>query len=237
MTTKRRRQGGGAARRHAVANAAIVHHPEITRKIPIMEVTNSEGVELIHDFAMRVAEQIGCDFQDEESLEYWRQTGAEIEGQRVRIGREELLQLISTIPSSYVHHGRNPERSVTVGDGHAVVSPSYGAPFVRDFDGNRRYATMQDLDNLQKLNHMASTIHIAGGPIVEPVDIPVPHRHMHMAYSGLKYSDKPIIGNVTARERALDTMEMMKIVFGSEFAVNNTVTTSLINANSPFGLG
>ena len=80
---------------------------------------------------------------------------------------------------------------------------------------------------------MASTIHIAGGPIVEPVDIPVPYRHMHMAYSGLKYSDKPIIGNVTSRSRAEDTMEMMCLVFGEEFARNNTVTTSLINANSP----
>ena len=56
---------------------------------------------------------------------------------------------------------------------------------------------------------------------------------MHMAYSGLKYSDKPIIGNVTSRSRAEDTMDMMAIVFGDEFARNNTVTTSLINANSP----
>ncbi|MEM7562485.1 MAG: trimethylamine methyltransferase family protein [Pseudomonadota bacterium] len=233
MASRRRRQGGSAARRAAVASAAIVHHPEIKRGIPLMEVTNAEGVELIHDFAMRVAEEIGCDFQDPESLDYWRQTGAEIEGDRVKIGREELLSLIDSIPSSYVHHARNPERSVRVGDGHAVVSPSYGAPFVRDMDGKRRYATLDDLNNLQKLNHMASSVHIAGGTIVEPVDVPVPHRHMHMAYSGLKYSDKPIIGNVTARERAEDTVDMMKIVFGDEFASNNTCTTSLINANSP----
>ena len=233
MQAKRRRQGGSAARRAAIASAAIVHHPEIRRGIPLMEVTNQEGIELIHDFAMRVVEQVGCDFQDPESLDYWRRTGAEIDGERVRIGRDELMQLIGTLPSSYVHHARNPERTVRVGDGHAVVSPSYGAPFVRDMNGVRRYATLEDLNNLQKLNHMASTIHIAGGTIVEPVDIPVPHRHLHMAYSGLKYSDKPIIGNVTARERAEDTVEMMKIVFGAEFATSNTCTTSLINANSP----
>jgi trimethylamine--corrinoid protein Co-methyltransferase len=233
MSKTRRRLGGSKGRRAAIANAPIKHFAEIKRKIPIMEVTNQEGVELIHNFAMRVAEEIGCDFQDEESIEYWRQTGAEIDGYRIKIGREELLALIDKIPSSYVHHARNPERTVTVGDGHAVVSPSYGAPFVRDMEGKRRYATLEDLNNLQKLNHMASSVHIAGGTIVEPVDVPVGHRHMHMAYSGLKYSDKPIIGNVTARERAEDTIDMMKIVFGEEFATNNTVTTSLINANSP----
>ncbi len=80
---------------------------------------------------------------------------------------------------------------------------------------------------------MASSVHIAGGPIVEPVDVPVPHRHLHLAYSGLKYSDKPIMGNVTAPGRARDTMEMMKIVFGEQFVVNNAVTTSLLNCNSP----
>ena len=233
MATRRRRLGGSKGRHEAIANKPIVHHPSLQRKIPIMEVTNQEGVELIHDFAMRTVEEIGCEFQDEESLDYWRQTGAEIKGQRVYLGREELLSLIEKVPSSFTHHARNPERSVKVGDGHAVVSPSYGAPFVRDMEGVRRYATMEDLNNLQKLNHMASSVHIAGGTIVEPVDIPVPHRHMHMAYSGLKYSDKPIIGNVTSRSRAEDTMEMMKIVFGEEFATNNTVTTSLINANSP----
>ena len=179
MATRRRRQGGSAARRAAVANAAVVHHPEIRRGIPIMEVTNQEGVELIHDFAMRVAEEIGCDFQDQECLDYWRQTGAEIDGERVRIGRDELLALVAKIPSSYIHHARNPERSVKVGDGHAVVSPAYGAPFVRDMEGVRLYATIDDLNQLQKLNHMASTVHIAGGPIVEPVDIPVPYRHMN----------------------------------------------------------
>ena len=120
MNERRRRRGGSAARRAAVASAAIVHHPEIRRGIPLMEVTNDEGIELIHDFAMRVVEQIGCDFQDEESLYYWRQTGAEIRGERVFIGRDELLELISGIPSSYVHHARNPQRSARVGDGHAV---------------------------------------------------------------------------------------------------------------------
>jgi trimethylamine---corrinoid protein Co-methyltransferase len=231
--TQKRRKGGSKGRRAAIANSKVKHFPEIRRKIPIMEVTNQEGVELIHDFAMRVAEEIGCDFQDEETLDYWRKTGAEIDGTRVKISRVELLELVDKIPSAYTHHARNPERSVRVGDGSAVVSPSYGAPFVRDMEGKRRYATLEDLNNLQKLNHMASSVHIAGGTIVEPVDIPVPHRHMHMAYSGLKYSDKPIIGNVTARSRAEDTMEMMDIVFGAEFARNNTVTTSLINANSP----
>jgi trimethylamine--corrinoid protein Co-methyltransferase len=54
-----------------------------------------------------------------------------------------------------------------------------------------------------------------------------------MIYSHIKYSDKPFMGSVTAPERAQDTVDMAKIVFGDEFMQQNTVLTSLINANSP----
>ncbi|MGE4647463.1 MAG: trimethylamine methyltransferase family protein, partial [Arenicellales bacterium] len=227
------RKGGRAARRATRINAPIVHNPALIPNVPVYEVANAEGVEQIHELAMRIVEEIGVDFREDAALKTWGKTDAEINGQRVRVGRETLLSLIDKAPSEYTHHGRNSERTVNVGRSSMVVSPSYGPPFIYDLDGVRRTATLEDLNNLQKLNHMASSVHIAGGPVVEPMDIPVPYRHLYMAYSGLKYSDKPIVGNVTSASRAQDTVDMCKIVFGDDFAVNNCCTTSLINANSP----
>ena len=54
-----------------------------------------------------------------------------------------------------------------------------------------------------------------------------------MVYSHIKYSDKPFMGSVTAPERAQDSVDMAGIVFGEDFVKDNTVMTSLINANSP----
>ena len=230
---KHTRKGGRSARRAARVNAPIIHQPALVPNIPVYEVVNAEGVEQIHDLAMRIVENIGVDFRDAESLEIWKKTDAEIQGERVRVSRDTLIALVDQAPSEYVHHARNPQRTVTVGGRSMVVSPSYGPPYIYDLEGKRRLATLEDLHNLQKLNHMASSVHIAGGPVVEPMDIPVPHRHLHMAYSGFKYSDKPIVGNVTTRERAEDTIDLCKIVFGDDFATNNCCTTSLINANSP----
>lgn len=231
-TAPGRRRGRGA-RRAARLNAPIVHLPALARNVPVFEVTNKEGEELIHDLAMRIVEEIGVEFRDAESLGLWREAGAEVEGERVRIGRDALLALVAKAPAEYVQHGRNPERTVRVGGEHMVISPSYGPPFILDLEGRRRHATLGDLNNLQKLNHMAASVHIAGGPIVEPMDVPVPHRHLHMTRSALRLSDKPIIGNVTARERAEDTVEMLKLVFGEARATRDTFVTSLINSNSP----
>ena len=54
-----------------------------------------------------------------------------------------------------------------------------------------------------------------------------------MVYSHFKYSDKPLMGSVTHHERAQDTVDMAKLVFGDEFVDQNCVLTSLINVNSP----
>jgi trimethylamine--corrinoid protein Co-methyltransferase len=59
-----------------------------------------------------------------------------------------------------------------------------------------------------------------------------------MVYSHMKYSDKAFMGSVTHPERAKDTVEMAKILFGDGYldpitGRPKTVIVSLINVNSP----
>ncbi|MBT4891203.1 MAG: trimethylamine methyltransferase family protein, partial [Rhodospirillales bacterium] len=71
------------------------------------------------------------------------------------------------------------------------------------------------------------------GTVCEPTDVAVNKRHLEMVYSHMRYSDKPYMGSVTASERAQDTVDMGKILFGEDFIDQNAVSISLINANSP----
>ena len=139
----------------------------------------------------------------------------------------------ASAPTEYTQHARNSDRNVIIGGDRTVLVPAYGSPFVRDLDKGRRYATLEDFQNFVKLTYMSPGLHHSGGTICEPVDVPVNKRHFDMVYSHLKYSDKPFMGSVTAPERAQDTVDMAKIVFGDEFVEQNPVITSLINANSP----
>jgi len=109
----------------------------------------------------------------------------------------------------------------------------YGPPFVRDMDGGRRYGTIEDFRNFVKLAYLSPHIHHSGGTVCEPVDLPVNKRHLDMVYSHIKLSDKPFMGSVTATERAQDSVDMAKLVFGDEFVEHNVVMVNLINANSP----
>jgi trimethylamine--corrinoid protein Co-methyltransferase len=63
-----------------------------------------------------------------------------------------------------------------------VLAPVYGPPFVRDIEGGRRYATMEDFRNFVKLGYMSRWLHHSGGTVCEPTDVPVNKRHLDMLY-------------------------------------------------------
>jgi hypothetical protein len=109
---------------------------------------------------------------------------------------------------------RDPAHTVTVGDGKTIFTPSYGAPYVLGLDGVRRPGSIEDFRNFTKLNHLSPALHMSGGVVCEPMDIPVPKRHLYMTESLLKYSSKPFMGAVTSMERAEDSLHMAGIVFG-----------------------
>ena len=231
----RRRGGGGRDARRAARNQPkLVQFPYISRKVPVFDVLGDEGLEVIEHNADTILEEVGIEFRDDvEALDMWRAAGADVDGVRVRMPRGLCRELANTAPSSFTQHARNPERSVEIGGKNTVFAPVYGPPFVSDLDGGRRYATMADFENFVKLAYLSPAMHHSGGTVCEPVDLPVNKRHFDMIYAHMKYSDKPFMGSVTAPERATDTIEMARLLFGADYLEDHTVLTSLINANSP----
>ena len=229
-----RRRGGTQGRHHERGSAPIIQRRPVVRRIPDYEYFTEEGLERIHQASMTILEEVGIDFRDAVAIAAWRKAGAKVVGERVHIDRGLLMETLAHAPSEFVQHARNPERSVTVGGRNTIFVPTYGSPFVRDLDNKRRYGTLEDLQNFVKLAYMTPNIHHSGGVICEPVDVPVPKRHLDIVYSHIKYSDKPYMGIVTAPERAEDCVKMARILFGDAFIdAGKTVMTSIVNCNSP----
>ena len=231
---RRGRGGGGAARRAERSAVSFDTAPVIQRKIPDLEILNDEAIDIIEANAETVLEEIGVAFVDNPAaLDRWRDAGADVRGERVHIPKGLARKLCGTAPSRFVQHARNPERSVEIGGRNLVLAPVYGPPFVRDLDGGRRYATMDDFRTFVKLGYMSKWLHHSGGTVCEPTDVPVNKRHLDMLLAHMTLSDKPFMGSVTEPERAQDSIEMCEILFGKEFVTDNCVMTSLININSP----
>ena len=235
MAERKKRSGGRTARQAARSAPVTQGVPYITRNVPVYDVLDEEGLALIEKNAGTILQEIGVEFRgDAEALQIWKDAGADINGERVRIPKGLCKKLIQdNAPAEFTQHARNPQRSVRIGGKNTVLVPAYGSPFVLDLDKGRRYATIEAFRNFVKLAYSTPFLHHSGGTICEPVDLPVNKRHFDMVYTHMRYSDKPFMGSVTAPERAQDTVDMAKVLFGEEFVQKNTVIVSLINANSP----
>ena len=233
-TARRSRHGGGAARRAERSAVSFEAARYIQREIPDFEILTSEALEIIEANAERVLEEIGVVFSENpDALALWREAGADIDGDRVRLPKGLARSLCKTAPSQFVQHARNPERNVEIGGRNLILAPVYGPPFVRDVQGDRRYATMKDFQNFVRLGYMSKWLHHSGGTVCEPTDIAVNKRHFDMLLAHMTLSDKPFMGSVTEPSRAADSVEMCEILFGKDFVAEHTVMTSLVNINSP----
>lgn len=206
----------------------------IERNIPTIEYLNEEALQIIEANAETVLEEIGVEFPEQpKAQERWRQAGADVREGRVHIPRGLARKLCATAPASFVQHARDPAKSVTIGGNSLVLAPVYGPPFVRDLEGGRRYAKMEDFENFVKLTYLSKWLHHSGGTVCEPTDVPVNKRHYDMLLAHMTLSDKPFMGSVTEPSRAEDSVKMCEILFGKDVANQSVCMTSLININSP----
>jgi trimethylamine--corrinoid protein Co-methyltransferase len=207
--------------------------PSLKRGIPYMEPLDQEQVERIHDASMSILEEIGVDFRDPTALADWKRAGANVDGERVRFDRDQIMELVASIPSQITLHARDPEKTVALGEGTSIFVPMTGAPFIRDLEDKRRWGTLEDLHAFHKLSHLAPALHSTAHVICEPMDKAVGHRHLWITYSSMAYSDKTFMGMSTSGSNGEDVMDMVKILFGADYVDSHAVVTANINGNSP----
>jgi trimethylamine--corrinoid protein Co-methyltransferase len=220
--------------RRARARTPPAKYPYIRRHLPPVELLSSEAVEIIEANAETILEEIGIELRrDPESLHLWRQAGADVRGERVRIPRGLARRLLATAPSEFTLFARNPARNVRFGGDATVFSPVGGPPFVSDIDRGRRYGTLEDLHNFIKLAHMAPAIHFSGGSMCEPMEIPPNKRHLDVQYAFFRYSDQGCEATPETAGHAADAIALAQVLFGADYLETHPVVLGNINSNSP----
>lgn len=216
------------------AAQGVAASPHVVRRLPFFDVIDDETIIRLEGQVDWLIENVGLEFrEDEAALRIWREAGAKVQGTRVRADAQWIRDLCGKAPSEFTQHARNPERSVTIGGANQVFAPIYGAPFVRDLEGGRRYGDMESFRKLVKLAYLHPNLHHTGLVICEPCDIPVSHRHLDMVYAHMRLSDKPHLGAITEMSRAQDSVDMAEILHGREVMDRHCVIMGNVNTNSP----
>ncbi len=237
--SKRKGRGGGRVGAQTRRGSAVIEqmpwNPPVNIDRPT-EPLGPEGVEAIHDGAMRILEEIGIEFLNHEALEILRTAGCTIEGENVRMGREMVMEYIAKAPSEFTLTPRNADRKITIGGKNMVFGNVSSPPNYWDMSlGKKVPGTREMCRDLLKLTQYFNCIHFAGGYPVEPVDVHASVRHLDVLYDKLTLTDKVMHAYSLGKERVEDVMEMVRISGGwthEEFEATPRMYTN-INSTSP----
>ena len=234
--TRRRRSGGRAGNKRG-SGPAISQMPwrQIKNTDRPTEPLTEEGVEAIHNGAMRILEEIGIEFLNDEGREILRKAGCAVDGANVRMGRDFVMEMVGRAPSTFTLTPRNPDRQLTIGGNTLLFGNVSSPPNYWDLETGKVPGTREQCKNLLKLTQYFNCIHFAGGYPVEPVDIHASIRHLDVLYDKLTISDKVMHAYSLGKERVEDVMEMVRIAGGlteEEFRSSPRMYTN-INSTSP----
>jgi trimethylamine--corrinoid protein Co-methyltransferase len=202
-----------------------------------VEIFDEAQVARILDAAWRILEEGGLEIRSARARDIYRRHGALVDDatQMVRLGREVVRHHAAMAPERFVLHARNPARHLHVGGRVVNFGPVNGTPHVSDLAGGRRYGTLEDFRSILKVTHALGVLHWQGGVVTEPVDLPVPVRHVEMYRAHAECSDIVWCARGVGLAQAEDAIAMSAIEHGTDaegLAARPTLMT-VTNVNSP----
>ena len=235
--TRRKRAGGRAGMQVRAGSAVIDQMPW---RIPVnpdrpTEPLDAEGVQRIHQTAMRILRDIGIEFLNPDAVEILRKAGCKINGTNVRMDEAFVMEMVGHAPSTFTITPRNPAREIIMGGKHMVFVNVSSPPSSWDMERGKRSGDFETFKDFMKLTQYFNCIHVAGGYPVEPVDIHASVRHLDCLYEKLTLTDKVVHAYSLGAERVEDVMEMVRIGGGlsdEEFKAKPRMYTN-INSVSP----
>ncbi|KAA0700598.1 methyltransferase [Neorhizobium sp. P12A] len=235
---RRRRAGGRGAERSRKSSGS--KYLNLVNNLARTEILSADALEDIHNASLTVLEEIGMDVILPEARERMKAAGADVTPgtERVRFDRAMITELISTVPSTFTLHARNPQRNVQIGGKNLVFAQVASAPFVSDREGGRRAGNQEDFRKLIKLAQSYDVVHLTGGYPVEPIDIHASVRHLDCLSDIVKLTDKAFHCYSLGKQRNLDAIEIARIGRGitmEQMEAEPSLFT-VINSSSPLRL-
>ncbi|MEB8389311.1 trimethylamine methyltransferase family protein [Rhodobacteraceae bacterium KMM 6894] len=210
-------------------------------KYPYMpiEPLSPDEIELIHQSAMSVLENVGMRIQDGQARSILKDAGFRVDeaAEHVFFDAGLVMELVAGAPAVATVRGLDAGKRVKMGQGHFALTAVGGPPFVSDLKNGRRYGTFEDQKNFLKLTAQSDLLQIMGGTCVEASDLPPASRYLDYYLACCTLSDKPWKPLTIGRHRARDAIEMAKLWYGETeeqlaadpvFFLNTNTNTPLV---------
>ena len=230
-------RGRSRTRADRAAPATHAPLPRLSNRWKPLEVLSPSQLERIVDAAFRILQDGGLELRSARAREACRRNGCLVdeETQVVRMGRDVVESFLRHAPERFVLHARNPARHLHVGGDVVNFGPVGGAPHVADLARGRRYGDLEAFRDIIKVTNALGVLHWQGGMVVEPVDVPIPVRHLEAYRAHVELSDLVWSSRGTGAVQSIDGIAMSAIEHGTtpEGLAARPTLLCITNVNSP----
>lgn len=191
---------------------------------------NQVSLDTIHAYSLAVLQDIGIRFPSEKALALFKTRGFRVDGSMVRFEEKHIQKALETVPAAFTIEARNPLRNIRIGESNYAIAPGYGPPFIIESSGQKRDATLADVETFCKLVQTSKYLDFNSAIVVQPRDVPTQTAHLDLLLATITLTDKPIMGSSVSEAAARDSLNLAQMIWG---AADKPVMISLIDSLSP----
>ncbi len=192
-------------------------------------LTNKQ-VKQIHDASLAILENTGVEVEEPEALRQFKEAGANIDGNRVRLPRSLVEEAVDKAPSRVVLAGRNPKHDLILEGARVHLGTGGAALKVLDLEtGKIRKAILRDVADTARLVDALDNIHFYLLPIY-PTDLPVETVEINKYYVALANTTKHIQAGAYTIQGIRDVVEMCTHISGGVEPLHERPIVSFITS-------
>jgi trimethylamine--corrinoid protein Co-methyltransferase len=209
-----------------------------SRYAPLFRVLTEDGVQQIHETVVRVLSNIGVTFPHERAHVIFREAGAEVDGDQVRIPRELLMEALEEAPSSFTFYDRGGEPAMLL-EPYEVHFGTYGtAPYwYNPWTGEREPSTLETISTTARVCDALPNVEWSM-PMGVPSDVEVPVADRYQFFEAVTNNTKTLYSSTYTAEGMTDVVEMAAVVAGGrERLRERPFFTTGINPATPLQYG
>ena len=187
-------------------------------------------LDTIHKYSLELLRSTGIKFPSEKALGIFKKHGFRTDGEMVFFEEKDIRKAMEAVPSAFSIKARNPEKSIRIGGDNYVMAPGYGPPFIIEPSGEKRNATMADVQKFCKLVQTSKHLDFNSSMVVQPNDVPPATAHLDILLATMLLTDKPIMGSSVSEAAAIDSLNLAKMIWDN---MDEPVMISLVDSLSP----
>lgn len=186
---------------------------------PSIKFLSDEEIQRLHDYSLRILQEIGMRLPHAEALEILKKAGADItEDSVVKIPPKLVAAAIETVPKrrDVILYGRDPKHDISF-DGHnpTLACMTMAVSVIDPHTREKRPATDADLAVLTRLADQLEHIGVNGG-LVTAQEVPGDFNDWYTWATTLKNTTKHITGGMLGARCVQDAAKMAAIAVGGE---------------------